>query len=122
MAVKPPVGLALGEAEGAADGASLGLALGIVVLEVPQRTRDILIELSFQCSSTKRASSSSTFFLATTAYSSAFLFSFANSSMSHLLWKMAKTTIFTPNQRMDDVDDIMTWLQNGKDDSDDPTG
>ena len=27
----------------------------------------------------------------------------------------------TPDQRMDDVDDIVTWLQNGNDDSDDPT-
>ena len=44
--------------------------------------------------------------------------------MSEKLDKIESVPIFgrTPDQRMDDVDDIVTWLQNGKDDSDDPTG
>ena len=41
--------------------------------------------------------------------------------MSEKLYKIESVPIFrcTPDQRMDDVDDIVTWLQNGKDDSDD---
>ena len=44
--------------------------------------------------------------------------------MSEKLDKIESVPIFrgTPDQCMDDVDDIVTWLQNGKDDSDDPTG
>ena len=41
--------------------------------------------------------------------------------MLEKLDKIESVPIFrrTPDQRMDDVDDIVTWLQNGKDDSDD---
>ena len=44
--------------------------------------------------------------------------------MLEKLNKIESVPIFrrTPDQRMDDFDDIVTWLQNGKDDSDDPTG
>ena len=41
--------------------------------------------------------------------------------MLEKLDKIESVPIFrcTPDQHMDDVDDIVTWLQNGKDDSDD---
>ena len=43
--------------------------------------------------------------------------------MSEKLDKIESVPISSriPNQRMDDVDDIVTWLQNGNDDSVDPT-
>ena len=41
--------------------------------------------------------------------------------MLEKLEKIESVPIFRhiPDQHMDDVDDIVTWLQNGKDDSDD---
>ena len=44
--------------------------------------------------------------------------------MSEKLDKIESVPIFrcTPDQRMDDVNDIVTWLRNDKDDSEGPTG